>query len=327
MRKILAIVVVLSLWAAPASAQDKAGAEAAFRDGRKLMDQGKHAEACEKFKLSNELDPALGTLLNLADCHDKIGKTASAWGEFTEVADKAGRAGDSAREKVARRRAKALEPQLVRLVIKPSGELPPGAVVKRNGTDVSPTVGTALPVDPGSYQVEVSADGYETWTKQVEVAGEGQTVSVEIPALKKSATTGGGAVGNGASGGADLSGSTEVDTSRRRNRQIIAAATGGVGVVSLSVGLLFGNSARSKNNDSDALCDDDNICTDEGFELRTDAQSAATKSNIFVGIGIAAVAAGVVLWVTAPDAESSAGTAIAPSVGPDSVGLSLSGRF
>ena len=54
------------VWAVPA-ATEKAAAESLFQDGVSLLQQGKAEAACEKFGASEELDPALGTMLRLAD--------------------------------------------------------------------------------------------------------------------------------------------------------------------------------------------------------------------------------------------------------------------
>src|SRR5262245_37563455 len=57
---------------------DAAAAEALFREGRQLMDSGAIAQACVKFEESLRLDPALGTMLNLAVCEERAGNTKRA---------------------------------------------------------------------------------------------------------------------------------------------------------------------------------------------------------------------------------------------------------
>ncbi|MEJ7735736.1 MAG: hypothetical protein WKG00_41925, partial [Polyangiaceae bacterium] len=69
-------LVLMSLSSA-ARADDRASAQALFDAGKLLVADGKYAEACPKFEASFTLDRTLGTLLNLADCHEKVGKVAT----------------------------------------------------------------------------------------------------------------------------------------------------------------------------------------------------------------------------------------------------------
>ena len=74
-RSMLALLVCAGV----ASAQDNTkAADAAFKQGRELYKQNKYAEACEQFEKSQALDPANGTLFNIAQCSEKIGKLALA---------------------------------------------------------------------------------------------------------------------------------------------------------------------------------------------------------------------------------------------------------
>src|SRR5262249_38108546 len=156
--------------------------EALFREGRRLMTEGKIAEACDKFVASQRADPAVGTLLNVAACHEKLGRTATAWGEFNDAAAAARAAGKPDREAFARADAAALEKRLHHVTIEvasPAAELG----VKLDGQLVAREAwGTPLPVDPGERTVEAAAPGREPWSQHITVADAAGTDRVEVPA-------------------------------------------------------------------------------------------------------------------------------------------------
>src|SRR3954454_4731648 len=113
------VVVAVCLSAAPAfaGADEKIAAEALFDEGKRLMLEGKFAPACEKLEQSERVDPAIGTLLYLAECYEKSGRSASAWATFREASSAARAAGQAERARVGQERAARLEPALVRLTI------------------------------------------------------------------------------------------------------------------------------------------------------------------------------------------------------------------
>src|SRR5580698_8378696 len=77
----------------------RAAAAALFEDGRRLMGENKFAEACPKLEESQRLDPGMGTLYNLSVCFEAVGKIASAWVGFRDVAGQALASGQAQRER------------------------------------------------------------------------------------------------------------------------------------------------------------------------------------------------------------------------------------
>src|SRR3954471_21118490 len=123
-------------WVVPAAAQtgNAAMAESLFREGKRLSGEKNFAQACPKFQESYRLDPGLGTLLNLATCHESEGKLASAWAEFSEASSQAKRQSDNDRGQLAQDHMKALEPKLAHVSIVVSAPaVVPGLLVKFDG--------------------------------------------------------------------------------------------------------------------------------------------------------------------------------------------------
>src|SRR5262245_42617967 len=112
------LAVAPHAWAGePNDAGSAAAAESLFQEGRKLMETKHYNEACAKFAASHKAAPAIGTLLNLADCYEKNSQPASAWARFHDAIALAQRLGRTNREQTARDRADRLEPRLIKLSI------------------------------------------------------------------------------------------------------------------------------------------------------------------------------------------------------------------
>src|SRR6266536_4195309 len=151
-------IFILVAGAVSANQRDPASAEALFRAGRAAIEKGDYATACPKFEERNRLDPAVGTTFNLADCMEHIGKVATAWQLFKEVAQRLS-PGDE-RVGIAEGRAAALEPRLPRLMLKVATPLPAGATVLRDGVEMGKaSFELALPIDAGDHLIVVKAPG------------------------------------------------------------------------------------------------------------------------------------------------------------------------
>jgi hypothetical protein len=178
----LGVLAAALLAPTPVSAQTAAG-EAVSREAQRLLKAGRTHEACEKFAASQDMDPAIPTLLNLAACHEKEGRTATAFTEFSEAMSEAGSARDTKREATARSGMSRLLRILSRVKITVAGQTP-GLEVKLDGQALpASSLATSIPLDPGEHTVEASADGYRPWSQRVNVHTRTPLTEVSVPAL------------------------------------------------------------------------------------------------------------------------------------------------
>ena len=73
--------IAIALWPARAQAQDAAQAETLFTKAKRLMAEGRIAEACESFAASEKLDPSPSTRtssVTLIVRYDRRGSSAAA---------------------------------------------------------------------------------------------------------------------------------------------------------------------------------------------------------------------------------------------------------
>jgi hypothetical protein len=304
---------------------DAAAAERLFREAKSLMSQKRYTEACPKLAESQKADPSGGTILHLALCHKEEGRIATAYKELQEAVLFARRDQREDREKAATALIAELEPKLSKLTIAVMPEVMrlPGIEIKRDGTPVPASEwGSALTVDPGPHTVTAWAPGRKPLQKSVDLRGDAATASVVISALEVDPP--GQALGARSDGAATQAGTASGGGFGTQKK--LALVAGGVGLAAIGVGSVFGVQAASAKSDSDAHCDG-NVCDDEGFRLREDGiVSGNVATALFIGGG-AAVAGGVVLFLTAPSAKRAKTEAYAPSIVVSPFGASVTGRW
>lgn len=286
---------------------NKAAAEALFVEGRNLMAAGRFDEACPKFEASQELDPGLGTILNLAECYEKTGKTASAWAQYREAIPLARAAGSQEREALAQERAKLLQDRLSTLTIRTTGG-DAALSVRRDGAAVQAAqLGTPIPVDPGEHVIEATAEGKQPWSTKVDVGTDAAKVEVEIPALQAAAD------GAGPATGGDVTIDSGTPSSSGSGQRTLGLIVGGVGVVGLGVGTYLGLTAGSDWDDAKAGCDDFPYeCNQAALDARESASSKATLSTIGFIAGGALLATGAILYFTASSGETKTAIGVGP---------------
>lgn len=277
--------VSADVWAqsptAPEDFQRRAAAEALFDAAKSLMQAGRFSEACPKFAASQAMDPAVGTRLNLADCLEKLGHTASAWAEFRAAAAAARAKGQTDRVEIAQKRASSLERELVRLsVVVPSGSHT-AVQIRKNGSVLERgSWGAALPVDPGRHVIEASILEKTVFRTEVDVPDKpGTIITTTLPVLEDSSI------------------------SRRRVQRGFAITLGTASVVSLIAGSVLFASAIVRNSDSMAHCRFDNVCDSTGVALRSNAVAIGNAATAAFAIGAATGLGAIVLHTTMPPLE------------------------
>ncbi len=321
------VVAFVTLVAATAAGQPKpdptAEATRLFEEGRALADKKDYTAACERFERSNALVAALGTQLNLGECHEKLGHLAEAWRQFDRAASEAERTGSAPRAKYARQRAEALLPKLTTLTIHVAHADLSGLELRVNGRVVPIAPEVREMVDPGDIAVAATAPNTPGFAQSTRGLA-GAKVAIDVPALDAPATT--------ATTTTPPPPPPHVDTTpplgeRDRDRVHLswglaggAAATAITSVAFLIVGKNdynnVANGIHCTRDDSGLFCDSTG---------RTEIQHAQRLADVSTGfaIGTAALAAAAVItYFTAPRA-----VVVAPVSGNGAVGMTLSTRF
>jgi hypothetical protein len=186
LRSVVGVVACAAGASAAPAPEPIAEAQRLFDEARALMQDSRFSEACPKLAESQRLDPGGGTLLNLGICHEKEGRTATAFRELNEALLQARRDGREDREKTAGKHLSAVTPLLSHLSVRLSSTPPqPGLVVRVDGAELSPSdLGAARPVDPGDHEITATAPGRRAWSAHVQIQAKSDLQTVDVPELE-----------------------------------------------------------------------------------------------------------------------------------------------
>jgi len=304
------VVALLPLRAAAQpSESDKSLAQSLFEQGKSLMDAGGYEQACPKLEESQRLDPGGGTLLNLALCHEKQGRIATAWSEFKEALSAAKHDARQDRIDASTEHIAAIEPKLPSLTLtvpNPSEE----QVLKLDGNLIGRAAwGTPVAIDPGGHEFSSTAPGKKPWVSNVTIAVS-ERKSVEVPPLEVDPNAVAPSAPAAAPPGPAPSPSPAAPPSEaHRGSPTLGWVLGGAGVAAIGVGSYFGVRTLSKKSDSDKECPTDTTCSDRGVTLNDEAKTSAWISNIGIGLGLVGVGIGTYIIVSSSGSSEASGTA------------------
>jgi len=156
--------------------------ERLFREGRLALLDGRLAEACPKLEKSQALEPHVGTLLNVAACHERQGKVGSAWVEYQKALTSARTEGQADRERLATERLAVLTPRVPWLRVTSDSD---DVIVSLDGAELSRAAwAQELPMDPGMHDVTAMRAGNRVFAYRLELL-EADHREVQVTARPK----------------------------------------------------------------------------------------------------------------------------------------------
>jgi hypothetical protein len=283
-------------------------ADQLFAEAKALESSNNLGEACARYTESLHYNPAaIGILLNVALCNEKLGRIASAVARFTEARDNAREQGLPEHMRAAEDHLAALQPKVPHLAIRLTEQLPETKVLVDDHLVASGALGD-IAIDPGEHVVVVSAPGRLPHRATLVIA-PAERKAIVIPALARSVT---------------------ITSSRRRIGQI-ATITGGA-AFGTSIGLaLYGLHLHNQQfpdhcTHRPGAADG---CDATGQSSTERARTYGNVATVVGGVGLAVAAAGAVVWYLAPRSlqSSDAPPRVVLDVTADHLGVVAVGRF
>jgi hypothetical protein len=308
-RLVLAAIAAAACgWPATTRAQDAAAAGAMFDRGLAEMQAGRFETGCPALAESQRLDPRPGTLFTLAECNAKWGRVASALGHYEDYltwfermpSDQ--RAAQRGREKIAVQQRDAMRVAVPKLTLRFAAEPPPGTVVKRDGVELgAPSIGIALPIDPGEHVITIQSGKGAPREQRVTLA-QGDLKELVLDSAPDGAKPPGPA--------------PEAASPASSSMRTWGFVVGGVGVAGVIVGAVTGGMVLGKKSTMDAHCSG-YACDAEGKRAADSAQGLSVVSTIGFVVGVVGLGTGTVLLLAAPSKAPQAGahsTRVRPSL-------------
>lgn len=284
-------------------------ADRLFTEARALL-ASNLLRACEKFDESLRYNSAaIGTLLNVALCDEKLGRVASAVAKFSEARDRAREQELPEHVRAAEDHIAALVPSVPHLTVKLTESLPSIQIVIDDHV-VAPDDLDDIQVDPGERTLVVTAPSRLPFRSKLMIH-RSEHRKVVVPPLETSLV---------------------VQSSRRRIGQISTAA----GSIAIAAGIGIGLYARSVYRaqfghkvPGDGLCNSMNFCEPAGQAGTERARALGNVGTIVGVVGVAVAGVGAYLWFRSPGASDSRDKrlTVAIDAGPAELTVAATGRF
>lgn len=305
-RRTAALAAAMMIVSSAAVADDPvARANVLFDEGKKLLDEGRVAEACARLDESYRLAPRGGTLLNLGLCHEREGRLLAARRELRDALATAKREGRADREPVAREHLAAVEAKLAFIAVTPPPNVGASVEIRVDGAPIAPSDWSAIPVEPGKHVVAASAEKFRAREVTVTIDAGGRTETVRFEALEP---IGAGAPAVPAPSPSPAPSASAVPTTPtaphdalpapRSDTLRTAALVAGIAGVAISVAT--GAWALERKSVVGLECNDAKQCSQDGADAASMGRALVIASTVAFAIG----AAGFGAWFLLPRADA-----------------------
>jgi hypothetical protein len=302
-----------------ATEEQKAAAKEKYKAGTAAFDARKYEDALKFFQESYNLVSSPNSHLLVARAMARVGRRVDAYNEYRAVvaeAEAAAQASDKYQQtlQAARNELEEVKAQVGFVTVAPGG------TVLVAGRAIAPSDwGTPYPVEPGTVEVVwTTPSGAEVRQQVSVVAGKPTEIALEPPAS-----------GAAAAPVPEPTGPVRAEPSGI-NQKTLALVTAAIGVVGVAAFAVFGTLNNSKFDDLESQCVD-GACPSN---LREDSETGRRYqwyANVGLGVGIAGIATGALLFLTAPSSSGPGERAAAlstPAALPVPIRVvTVSGRF
>lgn len=320
----------LGLVANSARADDRQEAERHFRLGVALQKVEDFDAAAREFQVSLQLFPTKSALFNLANCLQGLHRYEKALAAFERLQREYGKE----LEEPMLAATKAQMDELANLIGWLRLEIdPPSASVRIDGEPVEATALRApVRLSLGQHEVSASLDGYKSETLQIHLAPK-ETLTRRIALVPVKDT---GPKAPPAELGRDAGAEPGVQPlppprEEEKGSSTLALLTSGLGAALLVGGTVTGLFALSLDADLKDVCNDGHCPVERAADVDR-LGTLTTASNVLIGVGAAAAAGGLMLFMlNASDAGGQGGEVSAASLnlslGADYAGAEVKTRF
>jgi hypothetical protein len=316
--------------AAPPNLTDeqRAVARTAAATGVDLLQQGRYAEALDRFQRAESLVHAPTHLLYIARTQVKLGQLVEASETYLKVtrevlAPDAPRAFVDAQASAAQE-AKELDARIPTLLIRVEGSGASDATVTMDGTPLpAAMIGISAPVDPGTHALRaVGKDGTSAESRVKLSSGSHETAVLHLRTAEPSPLPSPAPVAatSPAPGGETTPPGSGVGVGK-----VLGWIGVGVGVAGLAVGTAFVAINRTKRTDANDMCPNGSCPQDNKPQIQSldqQADDAATGAWVGFVAGGAILATGLVLLFTSGEAKKrDASSGLHPWIGAGAGGV------